>query len=148
MPPGPSRTRRRRGGTTAWHTRDLRHLGGLRGDRRRGSGAPGGASRTGSVPWGSFGRAELPGSCRIGATVECHLRAACATAWAGGVLVAERSARPRASGEGATARDRPFGVRVDRKQGRCLFERPARVLGGRSANRRGCPLPGVVRQSA
>ena len=55
-----------------------------------------------------------------------YLRAAC-------VLVTERRARPGVARRRRRRGPRPSPVRLDRQQGRCFLERPARVLGGRRA---------------
>ena len=76
-----------------------------------------------------------------------HLRPARVSVRVDRLLVAERGPRSRPADPGGGPGPRVLVLRLDREQGRRLVERPARVLGGRSGNRRRAALPGVVRKS-
>ena len=76
------------------------------------------------------------------------VRAPLAAARTRRLLLAERRARACAPRASRRARPRPLVVRLDRQQGRCLLERPPRVLGGRRRDRPDPALPRVVREPA
>src|SRR5205823_15037194 len=61
------------------------------------------------------------------------------------LLLPERRARARTARAGGSERARRHLLRLDRKQGGRLVERPARVVGGRRRDRARRSLPRVLR---
>ena len=141
-------SRRGRVGSRRGRQGALRHLGGIRRDGRRGRGAPGRAARARARARRAPHRAELPRHRVERVAPERDVRARARSRRTRRLLVPERRARARAARGGGRARARPLELRLDRQQGRCLVERPARVLGGRRRDRRRAALPRVVRQPA
>ncbi len=146
--PGEPRARRLGGVAAEGRPRPLRDLRRLRRDRPRGDRAAGAAARARTRPRCADRRPELPRD-RLGrGEPQRDLRAARLPDGADRLLVAERRARPRPARAGRGTRARPLGLRLDRKQGGRLLERPARMVGGRPRDRSRPPVPRVVRQPA
>ncbi len=144
--PGGARARGGPGGARARDARAVRHLGGLRRGRRGRARATGCAPRTGPRPRRAPDRAELPRPRVERGRPQRDVRAALVPAGAHRLLVPERRARPGTPRARRESRARPLGVRLDRKQGRRLVERPARVVGGRRRDEPRRPLRRVLRE--
>ena len=136
-----------RGGAPPRRARARRDLGRLRRGRQRGCRAAGAAARARPRARRATDRAELPRHRGRRAAPERDLRRPLGAERQHRVLVAVGRARARAARGGRRARARTLGVRLDREQGRCLLERPARVVGGRRVHRGRAAVRRVVRES-
>ena len=146
--PGGARPRRCRHGSRGRDQSTARDLVRLRRDGRGRTRAPGAAARRRPRTRRAAGRPELSRHLVVLHAAERHLRAPRATAGAHRVLVAKRRTRACPARAGRRAATRFLRLRLDREQGRRLVERSARMVGGRSGDRRRPPLSGVVRQPA
>ena len=125
-----------------------RDLGRLRRGGQRRRRAAGAAARARALPRRAADRAELPRDRRRRTAPERDLRRPFGAERQHRLLVAVRRARSRPARGGGCARARALRVRLDRKQGGCLVERPARVVGGGRGHRRRAALRRVVREPA